>query len=192
MAVPFVEENASRWSGEALAERLAEEAERPFDLEAGPLVRVHLFERSKQEHVLLVVVNHIVTDFWSQAVLFEELGDLYRGELADEPVDLSAPALRYSDFVAWQRQMLAGERGARLRAYWRERLGGELPALDLPTDRPRPPVQSFAGATQRLRLPAELSARLAALGRERQATPFMTLLAAFQALLYRYTGQADL
>jgi amino acid adenylation domain-containing protein len=189
--VPFAEESAARWSAEALAERLAEEAERPFDLAAGPLLRVHLFARSKQEHVLLVVMHHAVTDFWSQAVLFEELGTFYQAELAGEPAELPAPAVGYADFVRWQRRMLAGERGARLRAFWRRKLGGELPALDLPTDRPRPPVQSFAGATRRLRLPAEVAARLAAVGRERQATPFMTLLVAFQGLLYRYTGQAD-
>ncbi len=190
--VSFIEESAARWSGEALTERLAAEAERPFDLAAGPLLRVHLFERSKQEHVLLVVAHHIVTDFWSQAVLLAELGELYRAELTGEPADLPPPALTYADFVRWQREMLAGERGARLRERWLARLGGELPVLDLPTDRPRPPVQTAAGATLRLRLPAELAARLGALGRAREATPFMTLLAAFQALLCRYTGQADL
>ncbi len=190
--VPFVEESAARWSDETLAERLAEEAERPFDLAAGPLLRVFLFERSKQEHVLLVVVHHIVTDFWSQAVLLEELGNLYAAELTGEPANLPAPTLRYADFVRWQRRMLAGERGERLRAYWRGRLGGELPALDLPTDRPRPPVQTFGGATLRRRLSRRLADGLAAVGRQGQATPFMTLLAAFQALLYRYTGQPDL
>ncbi len=192
LEIPFTQESAARWSGEALAERLSEEAERPFDLAAGPLMRVHLFARSKQEHVLLVVVHHIVTDFWSQAVLLEELGQLYQAELAGEPASLPAPARRYADFVRWQREMLAGERGARLRGYWRERLAGELPVLDLPIDRPRPPVQTFAGATISRRLPAGLADRLRELGREREATPFMTLVAAFQALLYRYTGQADL
>ncbi len=192
LEVPFTEESAARWSGEALAERLAEEAERPFDLAAGPLLRVHLFARSKHEHVLLVVLHHIVTDFWSQAVLLEELGQLYQAELAGQPASLPAPVLRYSDFVRWQREMLAGERGRRLRDYWCERLAGELPVLDLPTDRPRPPVQTFAGATISRRLPAGLTDRLRELGREREATLFMTLVAAFQALLYRYTGQADL
>ncbi|MEA2601552.1 MAG: hypothetical protein QOF89_2544 [Acidobacteriota bacterium] len=192
LEVPFAEENAARWSGEALAGRLAAEAARPFDLVAGPLLRVHLFERSKHEHVLLVVLHHMVTDFWSQAVLLDELGRLYQAELTGEPLGLPAPALRYADFVRWQREMLAGERGSRLRDYWRERLGGELPVLDLPTDRPRPPVQTFAGATRGVRIPAGLAAALAGAGREREATLFMTLLAAFQVLLYRYTGQADL
>ncbi|HET9185583.1 MAG TPA: amino acid adenylation domain-containing protein, partial [Solirubrobacterales bacterium] len=192
LEIPFVEENATRWSGEALSERLVAEAERPFDLAAGPLLRVHLFERSKQEHVLMMVAHHIVTDFWSQAVLLAELGELYRAELAGEPAALPPPALTYAGFVRWQREMLAGERGARLREHWLAALGGELPALDLPTDRPRPPVQTAAGATLRLRLSTELAGRLGALGRAREATPFMTLLAAFQALLYRYTGQADL
>jgi amino acid adenylation domain-containing protein len=192
LEVPFSAETASRSTPEELARRLDEEANRPFDLETGPLLRVHLFERSKQEHVLLVVVHHIVTDFWSQGLLLQELDALYPAARAGEEGAVPPPAMLYRGFVRWQREMLAGEAGERLRAYWRERLAGELPVLELPLDRPRPPVQTYGGATCRLRLPRDLSARLAALGRERGATLFMTLLAAFKALLYRYTGQADL
>ncbi len=192
LAVPFAIENVSRWTAEELERRLDEEANRPFDLEAGPLLRVHLFERSKQEHLLLVVLHHIVTDFWSQGLLLQELDLLYPAARAGEDAAVPPPAPRYAEFVHWQREMLAGEMGERLRSYWRERLAGELPAPDLPADRPRPPVQTYVGATRRTGLPRELSSRLAAIGRERGATLFMTLLAAFKVLLYRYTGQADL
>jgi amino acid adenylation domain-containing protein len=192
LEVPFIHENVSRSTPEAFAERLSTEAGRPFDLEHGPLLRVHLFERSRQEHVLLVVIHHIATDFWSQARLLGELGALYQAERRGEPAALPAPALSYADFARWEAAMLAGERGKRLRAYWTERLAGELPLLDLPTDRPRPPVQTSGGATERLRLDAGLLERLAGLSRAHGATLFMTLLAAFEALLYRYSGQADL
>jgi amino acid adenylation domain-containing protein len=190
--VAFSQESVGRWTEAEIARRLDEEANRPFDLEAGPLLRVHLFERSKQEHLLLVTLHHIVTDFWSQAVMLQEVDALYpamRGASEDGPA-LPPPPI-YLEFVRWQREMLAGEAGERLRAYWRERLAGDLPALELPTDRPRPPVQTFGGATRRVQLSPALRDRLAALGRERGATPFMTLLAAFQALLYRYTAQRD-
>ncbi|HEY0512849.1 MAG TPA: amino acid adenylation domain-containing protein [Thermoanaerobaculia bacterium] len=192
LEVPFAADNVSRWTAEDFARRLDEEANRPFDLEAGPLLRVRLFERSKQEHVLLVVLHHIVTDFWSQGLLLQELDALYPAAWAGAEGAVPLPAAFYSEFVRWQREMLGGESGERLRSYWKERLAGELPVLDLPTDRPRPPVQTYGGATHRIRLPRELSARLGAIGRERGATLFMTLLAAFKALLYRYTGQGDL
>ncbi|HKV12360.1 MAG TPA: amino acid adenylation domain-containing protein, partial [Thermoanaerobaculia bacterium] len=183
----FAVENVSRLSEEAFEARLAEEAGRPFDLERDPPLSIRLFERSKQEHVLLVSMHHMVTDFWSQALLLAELDAFYpEGE---EP---PAPALTYADFVRWQAEMLEGDRGRLLAAYWRERLGGERTVLDLPTDRPRPPVQTYGGATARLVLPLELSDRLRTIARERGATLFMTLLAAFDVLLYRYTGQTDL
>ena len=196
--VPFEVENVSRLSEEAFEARLTEEAGRPFDLERDPPVSVHLFERSKQEHVLLVSMHHVVTDFWSQALLLAELDALYPAARGVEGVDgeereeLPAPGLTYADFVRWQTEMLAGDRGRLLAAYWRGRLAGERTVLDLPTDRPRPPVQTYGGATTRVLLPPELSLRLSALARERGATLFMTLLAVFDVLLYRYTGQADL
>ena len=198
LEVQFAVANVARLSAGELARRLDEEANRPFDLEAGPLLRVHLFERSKQEHLLLVSLHHIVTDFWSQGLLLRELDLLYpaaragRAGLADADAAVPSPAPPYAEFVLWQREMLAGEAGGRLRSYWRERLAGELPALDLPLDRPRPPVQTYTGSTRRAGLPRDLASRLGALGRERGATPFMTLLAAFKVLLYRYTGQRDL
>ncbi len=188
MAVAFTEADAADWSEEALLARLDAEANRPFDLEAGPLLRVHLFRRSDSEHVLLLSMHHIVSDFWSVAVLARELGALYAGKAAELP----PAALRFTDIVRWQREMFAGAEGEKLARYWAESLSGELPALDLPADRPRPPVQTYRGAAVTFRLAPELTRRVKALGQERQATLYMTLLAAFQALLHRYSGQTDL
>ncbi len=188
----FFEESMARSTEESFARRLDEEANRPFDLEAETPLRVHLFSRSKQEHVLLVVMHHIATDFWSQGVMLQELDALYPAARTGEEGSALPPAVPYHELVRWQRDLLAGEAGERMAAYWRGRLAGGLPALELPTDRPRPPVQTYAGATRRVRLGGDLLARLASLGHGHGATLFMTLLAAFQVLLYRYTAQRDL
>ena len=142
--VPFFQENVARWTEAELARQIDEEANRPFDLEAGLPLRVYLFERSRQERVLLVVAHHIATDFWSQGVMLQELDALYPAARAGEEGSALPPAPPYIDFVRWQREMLAGAAGAGLRAYWRERLAGELPVLDLPVDRPRPPFRPMA------------------------------------------------
>jgi amino acid adenylation domain-containing protein len=191
-AVSFAEVDAARWSEPELAARLLAEAERPFDLAAGPLLRVHLFRRSKLEHVLLVVLHHIVTDFWSQRLLLADLDALYPAERAGAPAALPLPRRAYADFARRQDEMLAGAEGRRLRDYWRRRLAGELPPLDLPTDRRRPPVQTSAGAAESIALPAPSLAALQALCRRGEATLFMALLAAFDTLLHRYTGESDL
>ncbi len=189
--VAFAVENAAEWSAERLAERVAEEAHRPFDLAAGPLLRVFLLRCGAEGHLLLVVLHHIVTDLWSLGVLLDELATLYPAFAAGQPAELPSAA-SYAEFARWQERMLAGERGERLWAYWRERLAGELPVLELPTDRPWPPVQTYEGAALRVRLEREVVERLTALGRRRGATPFATLAAAFAALLHRLTGQDDL
>ncbi|HEY0174085.1 MAG TPA: amino acid adenylation domain-containing protein [Pyrinomonadaceae bacterium] len=169
---------------------MAERADRPFDLAAGPLFRVSLFRRADDEHVLLLAAHHIVIDFWSLALLVSELGTLYEAGLRGEQAALP-PAGLYDDYVRRQRRALEGAEGARLWDYWRERLGGELPTLDLPTDRPRPPAQTFRGASHAARLDAGLARRLKALERESGATLYTLLLAAFQVLLSRHTGQDD-
>jgi amino acid adenylation domain-containing protein/non-ribosomal peptide synthase protein (TIGR01720 family) len=188
----FRQEDARRWSEAQLDERLSEEAERPFDLERGPLLRVNLFTRSGDEHVLLLSAHHIIVDFWSLALLMHELGLLYQAEKSGAHVVLPALRSSYSDFVRWQEEMLSSEEGERHRAYWRSRLSGELPVLNLPTDRPRPPAQTFRGASEPFRLSAELTRRLKAISREQGVTLYVTLLAAFQAFLQRYTGQEEL
>ncbi len=184
--------DASRWDEAALAGRLRVEAHVPFDLEHGPLLRALLFRRADDEQILLVVAHHIVVDFWSLAILMRELGDLYRAAVNGITPALVPHSSNYSAYVRWQQQLLAGEAGEGLAAFWQKQLAGELPVLNLYTDRPRPAVQTFRGASEPLRLDAQLTERLKALSQANDATLFITLLAAFNALLYRYTGQEDL
>ena len=200
-------EDASSWSAGQLDDRLAGYAGEPFDLERGPLIRVGLFARPAHEHVLCLVVHHIVADFWSLAILMREIGILYQAEAESSPSERAAEAPRfraarsallppveveYIDYVRWQAEMLAGERGERLWSYWREQLRGAPLVLDLPTDRPRPNVQTYRGASHTFRLDAELAGELKRFSQARGITLYVTLVAAFQTLLYRYTSQHDL
>jgi len=169
------------------ARRLADqEVARPFDLERDPVLRASALRLAPGEHELLLVVHHIAADGWSLGVMVEEIVALY------DPRTPGLPALvvQYADFAVWQREWLWGEALERQLAYWRERLAG-APALDLPTDRPRPPAQSFRGATRMHAIGAETTQALAALARRHDATLFMLLLAAMQTLLGRYAGQDD-
>jgi acyl transferase domain-containing protein/acyl-CoA synthetase (AMP-forming)/AMP-acid ligase II/acyl carrier protein len=191
-AVWFHVEDVSGWSEAKRSRRLVEEANRPFDLERGPLFRASLFTRSAKEHDLLLSVHHIVSDFWSIAVLMHELGMIYPAERSGREPNLPPIEHSYTDYVRWQAEMLAGPDGERLWDFWREQLAGPLPTLNLPTDRPRPAVQTHRGASKALHLDARLSERLLRLGASQGASPYVTLLAAFQVLLARYTGQDDL
>jgi amino acid adenylation domain-containing protein/non-ribosomal peptide synthase protein (TIGR01720 family) len=190
--VAFDYEDADRWDESRLNERLVELGRRPFDLEAGPLLSIHLFRRADTEHVLLLRVHHIVADFWSLAVLMSELGALYDAEKDGSDAPLAPLPYQYADYVSWQEQMLAGEEGAHLWDYWRRQLAGEAPALSLPTDRPRPPLQTYRGATEAFHIGAEMTARLKALGSRHGATLYAVLLAVFQTLLHRYSNQDDI
>jgi hypothetical protein len=192
LAVHFVEIDASAWDSEVMKARLLDEAYRPFDLERGPVLRVNLFTRSAKDHVLLLVVHHIVIDFWSLALLLTELGALYPAEKAGVKAPLPALDSQYTDYVRWQAEMLAGPEGERLWAYWRKQLAGQLPLLELPTDRPRPPAPTYRGASYDFHLNYELSSRLKALAKAQGATLYMVLLAAFQVILHHHTGQEDL
>jgi amino acid adenylation domain-containing protein len=189
MEVDFREVDASAWDEARLHDVLVEEAHTPFDLEAGPLLRVRLYAGAPEGPVLLFTLYHIIVDLWSLSVLMHELGVLYEAERAGTPARLAPVALQYGDYVRWQEEMLAGAEGERLWAYWRQQLEGELPVLNLPTDRPRPAVQTYRGASHFFKLDGESAERLRSLGRAQGATLYMTLLAAFQALLQRYTGQ---
>jgi len=184
--------DAFQWDEAALAERLRDEAHLPFDLEHGPLLRAILFSRAENEQVLLVVAHHIVIDFWSLAILMRELGDLYRVAAHGITATLAPHTSNYFDYVRRQQQLLTAEAGERLATFWQKQLAGELPVLNFHTDRPRPSVQTFRGASEPLRLDAQLTARLKALSQANDATLFITLLAVFKVLLYRYTGQEDL
>jgi amino acid adenylation domain-containing protein len=188
----FAAVDALGWDQRRLQDHLGQSAYHPFDLERGPLLRVRLVLEAAGSSVLLVVVHHIVADFWSLAVLMSELGAAYRAEAAGAPVELPPLPLSYADWIDHQESLLAGADGERLWTYWRRQLSGSLPVAELPTDRPRPPVQTYRGAARSLRLPAALVAALRGLGRAHQTTLFATLLAAFQVLLYRVTGQREL
>ena len=190
--VHFEETDASTWREDELQTRLVEETQRPFDLERGPVMRVSLFSRSAQEHILLLVIHHIVVDFWSLAVILNELGVLYLAETAGRPASLPPLDLQYTDFVRWQAGMLAGPAGERLWDYWKQQLAGPLPVLNLPTDRPRPPIQMFRGAQHDFTLNDDLARRLRALAKAEGATLYMVLLAAFELMLYYHSGQEDI
>ncbi len=163
----------------------------PFDLERGPLLRAALLRLTEGEHLLLLEVHHIVSDGWSMAILFREVAALYGALAAGAAPPLAQLEVSYADFAAWQRKWFDSGALERQRAYWREHLDGELPVLELPTDRPRPPVQTFTGGSRSLVLEEALGDRLQALSRGCGATLFMTLLAAFNVLLGRLAGQRD-
>jgi amino acid adenylation domain-containing protein len=175
------------------AQRLAsEEARRPFDLARGPLLRASLIRLSEAEHVLVLTMHHIVSDGWSMGVLYRELSVLYRAFSQGQPSPLTELPIQYGDFAVWQREWLKGEVLQSQLAYWKKQLEGAPGVLNLPMDRGRPAVQSFRGARQSLLLSKELTQGLKGLSRKHGVTLFMTLLAAFQTLLYRYTGQEDI
>jgi amino acid adenylation domain-containing protein len=164
----------------------------PFDLTDDSLLRVKLVRLEAARHLLMVTMHHIISDQWSVRVFLEELSRLYGEAIGHEAANLAELSVQYADYAAWQRQWLHGEVLARQLDYWKQQLGGELPVLELPTDRPRPAVQRYQGASESLLLPPELLTKLSTIGQSAGATPFMTLLVAFQILLYRYSGQDDI
>ncbi|MEH2110839.1 non-ribosomal peptide synthetase [Nostoc sp.] len=167
------------------------EIEHPFDLSSGPLLRVILLVLSETEHILLLNMHHIICDDWSMGVLIRELGTLYAAFTQNQPSPLLELPLQYADFAHWQREWLQGEVLQTQLAYWREQLN-DISILHLPTDKPRPAIQSYQGATQFLELPLKLIDALEKLSQQEGVTLFMTLVAAFQTLLYRYTHQEDI
>ncbi|MDQ3917398.1 MAG: amino acid adenylation domain-containing protein [Acidobacteriota bacterium] len=178
---------------EAEVRRLAAEAaQHPFDLAEGPLLRASLVRAAEEEHVLLLTVHHIVSDGWSMGVLVREVAALYEAFTEGKQSPLAELPLQYADYAQWQREWLQGETLEAELAYWREQLAGAPPMLELPTDRPRPPLQTYRGEKQTLLLSEGLTAALRELSRREGCTLFMTLLAAFKLLLYRHTGQEDI
>ncbi|HJS23819.1 MAG TPA: amino acid adenylation domain-containing protein, partial [Pyrinomonadaceae bacterium] len=168
------------------------EAQRPFDLQAGPLLRVSLLRLAEEDHVALFTMHHIVSDGWSIGILVRELAALYGAYLKGEESPLPELAVQYGDFAAWQREWLQGELLEKHLDFWRERLRGAPPALELPTDRPRPTVMTQRGAQYSFKLNYELGRGLQELSRHEGVTLFMVLLGAFAVLLKRYTGQQDI
>src|SRR5213594_3421953 len=173
--------------------RLAiEEANIPFDLGRGPLLRGKLLRLGEEEHVLLLIVHHIVSDGWSVGVLVRELGVLYEAYAAGKESPLPELPIQYADYAEWQREYLQGEVLEEQLEYWRKQLGGELPVVELPGDHVRPAVRSYRGAQQELRVSREVTEKLKQVSQKEGATLFMTLLAAFDVLLARYSGQEEL
>lgn len=178
---------------DAKAQRVLEmEAQRSFDLTEGPLFRFTLLRLGEREHILLVVLHHIVSDGWSMNVLVREVTALYAADVEGRAAELPSLPIQYADYALWQREWLKGPVFDQQLAYWRQRLGAESKVLRLPTDRPRPAVQSYRGARHAFTLPRELTLKLGALARGQGVTTFMLLLASFQTLLARYSGQTDL
>jgi amino acid adenylation domain-containing protein len=171
---------------------IAENAEHPFDLTSGPLLRAELLRLADREYMFLLDIHHIVFDGWSVGLFLRELTVLYDAFVHDQPSPLPELSIQYPDFAIWQREWLQGEVLQEQLAYWMRQLGGSLPVLELPGDRPRPPMMTYEGALGYRQLPAALSQQLQALSQAEGGTMFMTLFAAFQVLLYRYTGEEDI
>ncbi len=175
-----------------LRRRIQAEARRPFDLVTGPLMRAVLFQLDSDEYMLFVAMHHIIMDGWSIGVITEELGLLYRDLATGRTPALPALPIQFADYAAWQQRQLQGEWLEQHLAWWKRHLGKHLPDVSLPTDRPRPAVQSFSGASHDLRIAPELTGALVRLGRRADVTLFMTMLTAFNILLHKYSGQHDI
>ncbi|MDP9162099.1 MAG: amino acid adenylation domain-containing protein [Acidobacteriota bacterium] len=168
------------------------EVQRPFDLSSDPMVRATLLRLNDNEHILILMTHHIASDGWSKGLMFREIAAFYNSERGKQPADLPELPIQYRDFAVWQRANIRGEILQKQLAYWKGQLAGAPALLDLPTDFPRPAMQGFAGATQSSVFPKELLHNLKTLSQREGTTLFMTLLAAFQSLLWRYAGQEDI
>lgn len=178
---------------EAEARRLAvEDARKPFDLTTGPLWRVRLLRMAAEEHMLVLTLHHIITDGWSVGVIYRDLAVLYEVTSNGKPIPLPELPIQYADYSLWQRDRLRSPAMQAQLAYWRQHLAGKLPTVQLPMCKTRPKTQTFRGAVHDFDLSADLVAGLEELSRTHGATLFMTLLAAFEILLHRYSGQEDL
>jgi amino acid adenylation domain-containing protein len=196
-SVPIEVVEAAHWSEDQLRQRVYEEGHRPFNLEQGPVLRITLFRLASAHAVLALAVHHIAVDFWALDILVEELGLLYVAEISGEPVSWPEPeqgegTYQFREYVKWQTAMLQGPEGEQLWDYWQHELSGELPMLQLPLDHPRPPVQTYNGATCKFSISDAVSRRLRDIANAQRTTPYTVLLAAFQLLLYRYSHQEDI
>ena len=181
--------DASAWNLEYLEKQILVETDRPYNLETGPVVRVHLFTRSSGEHIQLLAMHHIAGDMWSFDILLNELRDIYNSQTDNS---LSLSKLSYTDYVSWQTEMLSSSQGEQLSAYWRKQLTGELPVLDLPVDKLRPSVQTYSGSTHIIKLDEELLHRLRKLSESEKTSLYRIFLAALFILFYRLSGQEDI
>ncbi|QOS81248.1 amino acid adenylation domain-containing protein [Paenibacillus sp. JNUCC31] len=175
-----------------IQQRLSEEARKPFDLEQGPLIRTVLFKLGEGSHILFINMHHLITDAWSNVIFLDELNILYKAYLDYRPSPLLKLPLQYSDYAVWHKEWIR-ENGLRKQLdFWKNELSGELPILQIPTDEPRPPIQTFAGDKIHFTLPEQWMSRIQALGRQTEASVYMILQAAFSLMLHRYSGQKDI
>ena len=174
------------------ARMIAEDARSPFDLARGPLFRTQLLRLDEDEYALQLTLHHIISDGWSMPILVNEFSELYRGFKRGRPSELQELPIQYADYSVWQRQWLSGEVFETQISYWKRQLGGSLPVLNLPLDHSRPPVLTYRGSSYEFTLPEQLAASLKMMSRQEGVTLFMLMLAAFKALLYRYTGERDI
>lgn len=188
----LLQESSDLESADELSELIAKEAHHVFNLTTGPLLRATLVVLNQQEYVLLLNMHHIISDGWSMGVLIDELVALYHAFTAGKPSPLPELAIQYADYAVWQRNRLQDGSLESQFLYWKNQLQDAAPVLDLPTDRPRPAIQSHLGAGHTFFIPAGLTGALKALSQRQGCTLFMTLLALFDLLLYRYTGQNDI
>jgi non-ribosomal peptide synthetase component F/thioesterase domain-containing protein len=187
--------DASDFAGTSLADLPAhlmrEEAKHPLNLETGPLVRAQLVHLGPSEHLLVLTVHHIVSDGWSNGVLTHDLCAVYTAFLQDKPSPLPELTIQFADYADWQQTRLTDDDFAAQRNYWRDKLAGDLPGLDLPLDHPRRATPHISGDIRSRALPPELVRAAKALGAAENASPFMIFFAVFQVLLHRYTGRTD-
>ncbi|MBV6623053.1 MAG: amino acid adenylation domain-containing protein [Rivularia sp. (in: Bacteria)] len=194
LSLPVIDyqKNIDLQGDSAIVQLLTEQSQQPFDLTQGPLLRAKVLRLAPQKHILLLSMHHIISDAWSTEVLLKEIGTLYKAFLAGTASPLPEISIQYKDFAQWQRQWLQGETLETQLSYWKQQLEDIPAALQLPTDKPRPLVQTSNGSQQSIELSGEVINRLKEIACQENATLFMLLLAAFGAFLYRYTGQDDI
>jgi amino acid adenylation domain-containing protein len=190
--VHFKMTDTTLWRAEERDLYVQREIYRPMNLEQGPVCRIEVLKVQPEEHLLVMIIHHIATDLLSWLVLLDELTTLYSAYKAGKPSPLPPIKVHYQDYVRWQEAMLSSPKGVALQAYWEKQLSGSLPVLQLPTDHPRPAIQTFAGAIHSFALDRPFSLQLKALAQEHDITLYTLLLSAFQVLLFRYTGQNDI
>ncbi len=190
--IQFREHDASDLDDEAIKQLLIECANKPFDLEQGPVMRLDLFRTKDDAHITLLCMHHIISDAWSVTVFMNDLIESYFSKRMGKLPEWEQIEAHYQDFQQWEASHLEGETGARMLEYWENHLAGAPMVLDLPTDRPRPAVQTFNGAAYGFKLDEELTGKILDLSKEQNATLFTTLLSGFEVLLHRYCSQEDL
>jgi amino acid adenylation domain-containing protein len=188
----FQQVDGSGWDDARLHERVVNSDHQPFDLENGPLIRWSLFTRAEKDHIFLITAHHIAIDAWSLWIVLEDLRQGLQALANGEPIHLAPAPLPYTDWSKWQSEMLAGPEGEELKTFWQQQLAGDLPLLNLPYDFPHPLIQSHHGDTVAFITTPEQTRRLKALAQSNDVTLYMLMLAAFQVLMHRYTGQDDI